>query len=394
MQDSHRSGKRTRSVTTGLPQAERLPLSDPMETSLPDDFVVPDLTKLFGKKPSEVAKESPAKKLKEALPPADPSISIPPISPAKADKVIAVKDFEDTFIFHRHLNEGSSGTVYRVSFKGQSEKGMYAFKLMRPGLYTERQLSLRARIYSLLQEKCHDGFPCFYGFYKGSYRGVLCYGFLLEEIRGTDLLEFAIESPPLSPKEIYTMFRHLTTLVYYLHSNNLAHRDIKLENIMISFSRRSPALEEKDPLGEIYTKITLIDVDDTCSTSIIPSEYSCYDRAGTLSYMSPELLKLRYIKPSDYGVLKPADIWALGITMYTLITKHSPWDPRTPETEAGYLQAHMRFLKGEAGVLAGFEGPDEFLHPILNSLLTPDYERRPTAREILTRLDEIAFRYA
>ena len=89
-------------------------------------------------------------------------------------------------------------------------------------------------------------------------------------------------------------------MLAYLHSKNVSHRDIKLENIII----------DKKGL------IKLIDFGFCCCTS---PETKLKVFCGTPSYMCPEIV----MKRDYYG--PPTDIWATGILLYALLCGQFPF---------------------------------------------------------------------
>lgn len=96
-----------------------------------------------------------------------------------------------------------------------------------------------------------------------------------ELCKGKVLLHEIIASEKLSEARIATIFRQLLLALNYLHNRNIAHRDIKAENIMYH--------EEN---GEILVK--LIDFGLGCHFDPIQGMTRV---AGTRSYMAPEVLK-------------------------------------------------------------------------------------------------------
>ena len=88
--------------------------------------------------------------------------------------------------------------------------------------------------------------------------------------------------------------------IEYIHSKQICHRDIKLENILLD--------ENNNP--------KLIDFGfSTC----IPNDQKYKMFCGTPSYMGPEIVnKKEYTGP-------PADIWALGVLLYALICGTFPF---------------------------------------------------------------------
>ena len=103
-----------------------------------------------------------------------------------------------------------------------------------------------------------------------------------------------------SCKIIYKILKALS----YLHSFGIIHRDIKSENILITYNND----EEFD-----------IRINDFNLSRILgPGEF-CNETCGTLSYVAPEiLLKKKYNKL--------VDSWSLGVTCYLLISGSLPFD--------------------------------------------------------------------
>jgi serine/threonine protein kinase len=91
--------------------------------------------------------------------------------------------------------------------------------------------------------------------------------------------------------------------VLYLHKFGIVHRDLKLENIMMSDAgeRASPKI-----------------VDFGLSKIIGPSE-TATDPFGTLGYVAPEVLKK---SPYTFS----CDVWSIGCILYALLSGSLPFD--------------------------------------------------------------------
>lgn len=87
----------------------------------------------------------------------------------------------------------------------------------------------------------------------------------------------------------------------YLHSNNILHRDMKLPNLLVT--------------SEMRVKIA----DFGLATQLKWADEKHMTMCGTPNYISPEVA-LR----TSHGL--PADVWGLGIMMYTLLVGRPPFD--------------------------------------------------------------------
>jgi serine/threonine protein kinase len=95
----------------------------------------------------------------------------------------------------------------------------------------------------------------------------------------------------------------------YIHSNNLVHRDIKPDNILISASTTDVVLKISD-FG-------------LCKETSIQGSYSQSGVKGTLHYMSPEMLELMG-RPDELQRTrgkKSSDVFAMGCVFYYFLTR-------------------------------------------------------------------------
>ena len=102
----------------------------------------------------------------------------------------------------------------------------------------------------------------------------------------------------LNSEQIFEIMKQLNNAFKIMKENEIIHRDLKLENILIKYNDK----EHKD----FTIKLT----DYGCSKRINSlTNSSSKALKGTFEYMAPEILK-----ELPYG--KPVDIWALGILLY------------------------------------------------------------------------------
>lgn len=126
----------------------------------------------------------------------------------------------------------------------------------------------------------------------------LNYYIISEYIPYEDLFDYNEENM-LTLRDIKKIFKKICLAVKQLHDNNIAHLDLKLENII--YNRKK-------------NKIILIDFGYSSLTFEDITEH-----AGTLDYAAPEIF---FKEPYDG---KKADIWSLGVILYCLITGKVPF---------------------------------------------------------------------
>lgn len=113
----------------------------------------------------------------------------------------------------------------------------------------------------------------------------------------------------IDEKLVRTYFRQLIEGLEYLHNNDVAHMDLKLENLLIS--------------NEFDLKITDFDMSHYKEDAIIISN-------GTKFYRAPEVQK------GKCNIPKKADIFSAGVILFTLMTKGVY--PQFEATEIGGIQ--------------------------------------------------------
>eukprot|EP00890_Picochlorum_soloecismus_P005411 jgi/Picsp_1/5871/NSC_03229-R1_kinase-like protein len=162
----------------------------------------------------------------------------------------------------------------------------------------------------------------------------------------------------LSEEEARFVFRQIIDAVDFMHRNHTAHRDIKLDNILICMDK-SPRAEKKD------IRILLTDFQFAYHWGS-SNHYAKYrGLLGTPVYMAPELLALRFDNKNHQNNYDPAlaDIWACGIVLVAMLVGGFPYD--TPinmpavkieenifELQEGQAWAESKYVKPHIGSLS------------------------------------------
>ena len=123
---------------------------------------------------------------------------------------------------------------------------------------------------------------------------------VMEYCEGGDIMNYIISRGKLSENESLKFFHQLINALFYLHSQNIAHRDIKIDNLLLD--------SNKD--------LKLIDFG--LSTKYKEDELLSQP-CGTIVYAAPEVLDYK-----DYhGML--ADVWSCGIVLYGMLSGFLPF---------------------------------------------------------------------
>ena len=188
-------------------------------------------------------------------------------------------------------------------------------------------------------------------------------------------------------------FKQLLRGVDYLHSHGIAHRDIKLENLLLS---KDGHLKISDfGVAEVFSgeHPGLRASGGECGKNMGAIRLSAPGICGSLPYIAPEVLE----KNHSYDP-RPLDIWSCAIVYLTMTFGGNPWN--AAKTEFDY---YARFKKGWKEWLEEhpdgqiFDGPDghpkcgklfSLIEPppfkrLILKMLHPIPDKRITIREVL-----------
>lgn len=142
-----------------------------------------------------------------------------------------------------------------------------------------------------------------------------------------ELLSFDLEEHmertggPIAEFDARTIVRQVLEALSFMHENDVSHRDVKLNNIMIATrpTPASPSTPWSVRLGDFG--LSQYHADPT----LVPDDH--INTSGTPAYKAPELF--HQLEPEEDTLLlfeAKADIWALGITVYRMLTMEPPFD--------------------------------------------------------------------
>ena len=129
---------------------------------------------------------------------------------------------------------------------------------------------------------------------------------IMEYCEGKDLLDYILTKSKLSEEESLKYFHQLINALFYLHSQNIAHRDIKIDNMLLDRNRDLKLVDFG--LSTKYPDDNLLD-----------------QPCGTVVYAAPEVLQGR----EYHGML--ADVWSSGIVLYGMLSGYLPFGEQNDE---------------------------------------------------------------
>lgn len=176
---------------------------------------------------------------------------------------------------------------------------------------------------------------------------------VLEYCQGSELFYYIYEKKRIEYHECQNIFFQILIGLKHVHSLNLAHRDLKLENILFANKRKS------------IVKLT----DFGFIREFVPHKRQFLTTVcGTTVYMAPELIKNE--KYSGFAI----DIWSLGVILFTMLYGEMPFD------EDDDLKTKYKIVHEEPLYRSNI--PQEAID-LLQKMLSKDPRSRPGINEIL-----------
>ena len=170
-----------------------------------------------------------------------------------------------------------------------------------------------------------------------------------------DLLRIIHAEGPLTEEMAKDTFTDVCKGVQYMHDKDIAHRDLKCENILILNNNHAI-------VGDFGFAIEFEDSDD----------FMCKTFCGSAAYASPELLR------GSFYNAKSNDVWSLGIVLYVMICGGMPFDDNN--LKAMVDKQLSKDIQFPAGIK---EKTNVHLISLLFQILEPDISKRYDIKDVL-----------
>ncbi|XP_032513678.2 serine/threonine-protein kinase PLK4 [Danaus plexippus] len=244
-----------------------------------------------------------------------------------------------------HLGKGGFAHVYRAKCR---KTGIFvAIKMIDKALMASAGMIGRVRqevtIHSRLK---HPAILELYTFFEDVH-----YVYLVLELahNGELAKHFKLGTRGLSEKAAADIFRQVVSGVLYLHAHNIIHRDLSLNNLLLT--------------KDLNVKIA----DFGLATQLNAPDEKHVTMCGTPNYISPEVASR-----AMHGL--PADVWGLGCMLYTLLVGSPPFHTQHVKTTLNKV------------INADYKIPSEISMPaqdLLQKLLCKDPSKRITLKGIM-----------
>lgn len=175
---------------------------------------------------------------------------------------------------------------------------------------------------------------------------------VLEYVQGLPIGGLMKQRPDrrLDESEAKPLFHQLLKGLAYCHSLNVCHRDIKLENLIIT----------------LQNALKIIDFGfATCYSREKKAKLFC----GTPNYMAPEIVGRREFTGP------PTDVWAAGVVLYAMVSGSLPFKGATDR------ELYQRVQRGQYCLPVHISSSCKSL---LLAIFALDPAKRPTAQQLLS----------
>ena len=252
------------------------------------------------------------------------------------------------------LGDGGMGEVFRV--RHLISERMEAMKvLLAASSANQEMLDRFTREIRVLAALNHSNIAALHTAFHHEGQLVM----VMECVEGMDLRRTLEMGITLGQAVAYT--RQVLTALEYAHSRGVIHRDIKPSNIMVTPDGRVKVLDFGLALGVPDARLT--------TTGAL---------VGSMHYIAPELV-------SGGAHDARSDLYALGVTLYEMITGRLPIDGSNYAQVIGGILKHNPMPPNQVDRMI----PAEISSVVMKALAKEKQERWQTAGELLKALDAL-----
>ena len=201
------------------------------------------------------------------------------------------------------IGEGSHGFVRVATHKISGQKR--AIKSIEKSKFSEAERrDMFLNEINILKQMDHPNIVKLFEFYEDNTH----FHLVTEYVAGGELFDYIISTKRLSECIAANFMRQILSAIAYCHDNNIAHRDINPENLLL----------DKEG-AEAVIKII-----DFGKASIINHRSKNKSKHGNAYYIAPEIY-------SNSENNEKCDIWSCGVVLYILLCGKPPFNGRKDE---------------------------------------------------------------
>ncbi|XP_072271565.1 serine/threonine-protein kinase Chk2 isoform X2 [Pyxicephalus adspersus] len=274
------------------------------------------------------------------------------------DQSVYPKEFRDQYIMSKTIGSGACGEV-KLAFEKLTCKKV-AVKIISKRSFRMNSASLNNSFSAdteieILKKISH---PCIIKI-ENFFDTDDCFYIVLELMEGGELFDRVLSNSRLKESTAKLYFYQMLLAVQYLHENGVIHRDLKLENVLLSSTNH-----------ECLIKIT-----DFGQSKILGETLLMKTLCGTPTYLAPEVLNTA----GTAGYSSAVDLWSLGVILFVCLGGYPPFSesnnkmPLKDQITGG----HYTFISD------AWKNVSHTALDLVKKLLVVDPEKRLTIKEAL-----------
>ena len=211
----------------------------------------------------------------------------------------------DRYQIHEPSGRGGMATIYRALDMRTGQT--VAIKVLREEYSTDAKFVMRFQLGASRQAALqHPNIVQVYDYGQDNGR----YFMVMELVEGTDLRRYLRSRRVLEVEQAVRIAHDIALGLGAVHSQGIVHRDVKPQNVLVG--RDGRILLTGFDIASVYKDINDERLTDTAGMVL-----------GWVQYYAPEQAQGEIISPA-------ADVYALGIVMYEMLTGRTPFDGDTP----------------------------------------------------------------
>lgn len=172
---------------------------------------------------------------------------------------------------------------------------------------------------------------------------------VLEYVAAGDLLSYIKKRNKLTEKVAKYIFKQIIEGLEYIHSKDIIHRDIKLDNILIDLNNN-------------------VKICDFGISNIVTDNELMHEQCGTPAYMAPEVIRGKGYKGFA------SDVWSAGVVLYTMLSGVTPFRVNN------MTELHAKIAQADYPKIEDISEEASYL---IEGMLEVDPRKRLTISEIL-----------
>ncbi|CAF4921830.1 unnamed protein product, partial [Rotaria sp. Silwood1] len=254
------------------------------------------------------------------------------------------KRFDEDYDILERIEHGPISSVYRV-IERRTAKERIAKVVHNPKYFDwlRREMDILSHLHDSSIPHLHD-----------AYETDKMLAIVLDNVYGNDLLENLLNRRTYTERDTAIIIRNLVDTLKHLHSRNIAHLDIKPDNIYID--------DRHDPI-----RVQLLGFTNARHLTGTSNVYSDY---GTPAYVAPEIIH-------RYPVSLNTDMWSIGVLTYLLLSG------RTPFSGSNDFETLQNIRNGNWTFDDRFSNISPDAKDFISRLLIPDQQNRLTSEQAL-----------